>query len=141
MQEIKLTPDVWQRCLLRGPWKDQFSKIWEISTIAHAKREEELSRLASKQSDFYQQCSNFIHDLRNFGQSKGAQARLESNGHRFYIGRPYFDDNTRDAILALPHHYGTLETALNALEQKRSGSTICASHDLAPIFEAALHLF
>ena len=81
---------------------------------------------------------DFIYDLRNYGSNDKCRKRLDETGHQYYVGKPYFDDGTRDKILQLPVFVGTLLTALENLSKKRSGSTICASHDLAPIFEAAL---
>lgn len=80
----------------------------------------------------------FIYDLRSFGQNDKSRKRLESTGDQYYLGSPYFDDQVRDKILELPVQAGSLKQALDALATKRMGSTICASHDLSPIFESAL---
>ncbi|OAA67437.1 hypothetical protein ISF_03613 [Cordyceps fumosorosea ARSEF 2679] len=137
-QSVLLSASVWQRHLLRGPWKDYFTKIWESFTIAEAEREEILSGITSRDSSFYKSCQDFIYDLRHYGNNKSSRSRLESNGHQFYIGEPYFRAEVRDKILQLPTFRGTLQTSLRVLEAKRADSTICASHDLSPIFEAAL---
>ncbi|OAQ61981.1 hypothetical protein VFPPC_07321 [Pochonia chlamydosporia 170] len=137
-QPVQLTADIWQRNLLRGPWKEPFIRIWDDFIRAESKKEEMLSEIMTNNPRFHQGCLEFIYDLRNYGNNKGSRARLEGNGHKFYIGAPYFDDATRDRILQLPNYCGTLQLALEDLERKRSGSSICASHDLSPIFESAL---
>ncbi|KAH8898600.1 hypothetical protein GQ53DRAFT_816835 [Thozetella sp. PMI_491] len=114
-REFVLSADIWQTSLLRGPWKSTFAPV-----------ENPL---------FWQQCQNFVRDLRSFGSDNGARNRIEGTGHQFYIGNPYFDERTRDKLLAVPTRQGTLLDTLKALEKKRAGGTVCASHDLAPIFE------
>lgn len=138
--DINLTADVWQHSLLRGPWKDAFAPIWEKYITQQVARDEEIDMLANENSDFRHQCRNFIQDLRAFGTNRAARGRLEGTGHEFYIGKPYFDDAVRDRLLALPTQGSTLEAELRALARKRAGSTICASHDLAPLFESALNV-
>jgi hypothetical protein len=83
-------------------------------------------------------CQNFIRDLRCYGGDKGARNRLNSTGHEFYLGRPYFDSKTVNKLLTIPTINGTLQTDLRLLAAKRSGGEICAAHDLAPLFENVL---
>ena len=54
------------------------------------------------------------------------------------LAPPYFDGETRDILLQLKTQGSTVENDLRALAQKRLGAEICASHDLAPLFERAL---
>lgn len=84
-EAIQLTANVWQKHLLRGPWKDPFLRIWDTFTRAEAKRDEILSEITISDSQFHQGCLNFIYDLRNIGDNKGSRARLEGNGHRFTL--------------------------------------------------------
>ncbi|EGX88649.1 hypothetical protein CCM_08694 [Cordyceps militaris CM01] len=137
-QSVLLSASIWQRHLLRGSGKEPFTRIWEAFTIAEAQREEILSDITSRDDSFHKNCHDFIYDLRNYGNNKSSRSRLESNGHQFYIGEPYFRTAIRDKLLQLPTFRGNLETSLKSLEAKRADSTICASHDLSPIFEAAL---
>ncbi|RYP64671.1 hypothetical protein DL769_006579 [Monosporascus sp. CRB-8-3] len=138
MGEVQLTDDVWQHSLLRGPWKSTFAPIWDDYIRLQCERETMLEKMTTEFPEFYQKCQNFVHDLRTFGANKGAQARPAVT-HEFYIGSPYFNDSMRAQLLSLPvSKMGTLEQVLRDLAMKRQNSTICASHDLAPIFEFAL---
>jgi hypothetical protein len=83
-------------------------------------------------------CQNFIRDLRCYGGDKGARNRLDSTGHEFYLGQPYFSPKTVSKLLSIPTINGTLQTDLRQLAEKRSGGQICAAHDLAPLFEQTL---
>ncbi|KAF5571147.1 hypothetical protein FPHYL_663 [Fusarium phyllophilum] len=105
---------------------------------SQAKREELLADIYSQVPNFQKSCLEFIYDLRNFGQNDKSKKRLESTGDQYYLGSPYFDTKIRDKLLELPVQAGTLQQALDALSIKRLGSTICASHDLSPIYEYAL---
>ena len=136
--DVQLTPEVWQKHLLRGPWKSLFEDIWDTSMRAQAKREAMRLELISTTANFQQNCQNFIYDLRSFDTNKKSRERLETVRNRYYIGKPYFSDDVCDKILRFPEHSGTLQTVLEALEKKRVGSKICAAHDLSPIFESAL---
>ncbi|KAK1763808.1 hypothetical protein QBC33DRAFT_573000 [Phialemonium atrogriseum] len=111
-RDVPLTAEVWQHSLLRGPWRDAFAGIWDRHIRAQCLREEALADLSTSQPGFRQSCRDFVRDLRAFG------------------------DDTRDRLLAVPtaSHGGTLESALRALAEKRRDGTICASHDLSPIF-------
>jgi hypothetical protein len=109
-----------------------------MSVRAQAKREEMLAELHAANPAFQKACMDFISDLRQFGRNDRAKKRLEDTGDQYYIGQPYFNDDTRRKILELPITTGILQNALDGLAAKRQGSTICASHDLSPIFEAAL---
>lgn len=140
IRDIHLTAEVWQHSLLRGPWKNDFAPIWDKHSRTQCEQEEILHDLIYSVPGFRQACTNFIHDLRTFGGNKGSRARLEGTGHEFYIGEPYFNDDTREKILRLPNAQGTLESALRALAEKRKDGTICAAHDLSPLFESALGL-
>lgn len=139
-RDVPLTAEVWQHSLLRGPWRDAFAGIWDRHIRAQCLREEALADLSTTQPGFRQSCRDFVCDLRAFGSDEAARSRLEQTVHEFYMGRPYFSDDTRDRLLAVPtaSHGGTLESALRALAEKRRDGTICASHDLSPMFEAAL---
>jgi hypothetical protein len=88
--------------------------------------------------DFQKSCMDFIFDLRHYDQNDESRKRLETTGDQYFIGQPYFNNETRNKVLQLPIHIGTLEMALDNLVARRSGSTICASHDLSPICESVL---
>ncbi|KAK1971564.1 hypothetical protein LY78DRAFT_734468 [Colletotrichum sublineola] len=136
--EVKLTSHVWEKFLLRGQWKEGLQAVWDKSVRAQSEREEMLANIANASPNFVQACQQYIYDLRNFGNNKGSRTRLEGTGHKFYMGQPYFDNATRDKLLQLPTQSGTLEGVLGALEKKRLDSSICASHDLFPIFKSVL---
>ncbi|KAK7746208.1 hypothetical protein SLS62_009424 [Diatrype stigma] len=139
LMEVQLTADIWQHSLIRGPWKNSFAPIWNEYHRQQCAREDTLETIAARDPKFRQNCKNFIYDLRTFGYNKRAQARLDKTGHEFYMGSPYFNEDVRAQLLDLPvSRVGTLDQVLRALAMKRAGSTICASHDLAPIFESAL---
>ncbi|KAI1324074.1 hypothetical protein F5Y16DRAFT_412257 [Xylariaceae sp. FL0255] len=113
MRKFVLSAEIWQKSLLRGPWKNNTPGFW-------------------------QSCQNFVRDLRSFGSDSAARKRIENTGHQFYLGKPYFDLATTTKLLVVPTNDGTLLDTLKKLETKRAGSTICASHDLAPLFEGEL---
>ncbi|KAI0379525.1 hypothetical protein F5Y04DRAFT_282945 [Hypomontagnella monticulosa] len=139
IKHIQLTSMVWQKSLIRGQWKKIFGPIWDDYVRCLCEREVKLDRLSESVPGFRQSCHNFIHDLRTYGSNKGSQSRLDETGHEFYMGPPYFDDDTRQKLLSLPAmKAATLETLLKSIALKRKDTTICASHDLAPIFEAIL---
>ena len=56
----------------------------------------------------------------------------------FFLGQPYFDSETREAILQLKAPGSTVADDLRALAQKILGAEICAAHDLAHLFERVL---
>lgn len=107
-----------------------------------------LVKMAQETRDFRRSCQNFVYDLRMFNSSKGAESRLGATGHEFFIGPPYFSPAVREQILQLPVCWtglalpvgekADLSCVLRRLAIKRSDSSICASHDLAPIFEHIL---
>ncbi|RYP70419.1 hypothetical protein DL771_005460 [Monosporascus sp. 5C6A] len=139
MGEVQLTDEVWQHSLLRGQWKSTFAPVWDDYIRLQCERKTMLEKMTTEFPEFHQKCQNFVHDLRTFGANKGAQARLEQTRHEFYIGGSYCNDSMRSQLLSLPvSKAGTLGNVLRNLAMKRQDSTICASHDMAPIFEFAL---
>ena len=136
MRSVTLTNDVWERSLIRGPWHKEFLQIWNDYNQVRGSREATLSALAQEVPGFSQACSNFIHDLRTFSK-KSSRERLESTGHEFYLGLPYFNHATRDKILEIPTKKGSVASDLRAMSDKRQGE-ICAAHDFAPFFQAVL---
>ncbi|KAI1762815.1 hypothetical protein GGR53DRAFT_467963 [Hypoxylon sp. FL1150] len=141
IMDVPLTSAVWQRSLLRGPWKDEFGGIWNKDAQIRCLREEFLDEISKSVPEFRQSCRSFVYDLRTFGKDKGFRARLEGTLHEFFMGMPYFSDSTRDRLMRLPTRNGDLEGTLRALANKRKeDGTICASHDLAPLFEVVLGL-
>lgn len=140
LQDIALTAETWQQSLLRGPCRSDFAPLWDESLRIQARQEEMLESLSTSVPQFRESCQKFIHDLRTFGGNKGSRDRLEGTGHEFYLGLPYFDGKTTDEILKLPTRLGTLEDDLKALSKKRQDGTMCAAHDLSPIFEFVFHI-
>ena len=138
LKSIKLTRDIWERSLVRGVCQAEFRPLWANHIDATAQREVMLAKLRDSKSNFTQSCVDFIHDLRTFTGNKGSRARLDTTGHEFFLGPPYFDGETRDMILQLKTPLSTVADDLKALAQKRLGAEICAAHDLAPLFERVL---
>lgn len=138
VREFILSAEIWQKSLLRGPWKKTFAPVWDKQSKLHSAKNEALAEIAEVTPGFWQACQNFVRDLRSFGSDHGARKRIESTGHQFYLGKPYFDEATVGKLLSVPASHGTLLDALKKLENKRAGSTICASHDLAPLYEGEL---
>ena len=60
------------------------------------------------------------------------------------MGLPYFGPDAVTRMLDLPLGKGTLQSALQDLvrrkRERNEGDEICATHDLAPVLEAALGL-
>ncbi|KAL9603415.1 MAG: hypothetical protein Q9179_002185 [Wetmoreana sp. 5 TL-2023] len=138
LKSIRLTRDIWERCIIRGPWQGDFSPIWANHIDATAQRELTLAKLRDSKPDFTKSCINFIHDLRNFTGNKGSRNRLDSTWHEFFLRLPYFDDESRDTILQMKTPRSTVADDMKALAQKRLGAELCAAHDLAPLFERVL---
>lgn len=76
-----------------------------------------------------------------FGRDKNSQDRLQNTQHEFYLGKPYFDSGTVAKILKLPVGTTDLDGELRKLAKRktdrREGDELCASHDLAPLFQVA----
>ena len=83
----------------------------------------------------------FLRDLHNF-ESEDARRRIENTMHTYYLGKPYFSDDTVERILSLPFRASTVERELEALYQAKGDgkSTFCAAHHLAPLPEAAFEM-
>ncbi|KAI2625707.1 hypothetical protein GGR54DRAFT_592678 [Hypoxylon sp. NC1633] len=136
---IQLTEEIWQRCLIRGQWREVFGHIWDNFVRRRCEREAALDQIMEAVPGFGQACLDFVHDLKTYGTNKDSRNRLEGTGHEFYIGQPYFDKATQDQLLRLPATNGdTLESLLRSWALKCQDSTVCASHDFAPIFEFML---
>ncbi|MCJ1389032.1 hypothetical protein MMC18_001885 [Xylographa bjoerkii] len=126
------------RFLIQGPWCQKFMPIWQSYTTALASHRSILSSL-SEDREFVTRCRNFIYDLHSFTKSQ-SRNRLEGTGHEFYLGKPYFEHTQVDAVLKIEIMGGTVESNLRELARKKAATydAMCASHDLAPIFELAL---
>ncbi len=133
-----LTRSIWERSLIRGPWKLDFAPLWEQHTIATNQRHATIAELRETHKEFTQSCINFIHDLRTFSGDRASRSRLDSTGHEFFLGKPYFTKDTVDKILQLKTGKNTVEDELRALVEKRMRAEICAAHDLSPFFESVL---
>jgi hypothetical protein len=138
MRKVTLTAEVWQHSLIRGQWQGDFLPLWNNYNRVRDGRESILAALLHEIPNFTEACQNFIHDLRTFGGNKMSQQRLNSTGHEFYLGSPYFNNQTRERLLKIPTISGILETDLRRLALKRRGGEICAAHDLSPLYEANL---
>ncbi|KAH7305620.1 hypothetical protein BKA65DRAFT_601946 [Rhexocercosporidium sp. MPI-PUGE-AT-0058] len=140
---ISLSHDVWTTSLLRGPWKEDFQNIWNISQGAAYQRNKALGTLRDI-PNFEQFSKLFIRDLRCFGRDPRAQKRLNDTNHSFFLGQKYFAPDTVTKILALPMGDVTVKDKLEQLAQRKitreQQNEICAAHDLSPLFEAALGL-
>jgi hypothetical protein len=142
-KEITLTDAVWQTSLLRGPWKEEFQKLWELSKIAICQRNEALDQL-HQIPDFTEMAKQFIRDLRCFGGDVKAQARLNDTKHEYFLGGKYFSPSTVAKILQIPVGNSSVKEELEKLSRRKvereQQNEICAAHDLAPLFEIAFGL-
>lgn len=136
--QVRLTSQIWQTSLTRGPWRDPFLALWNKRTAVKSATEDSISNLCKSVPDFSVKCEQVVRDLRVFGQDAGAQARLEGTGDGFYLGLPYFSSSTRKGILGIPTRNGLVADKLRLLTNKRIETSICASHELAPLFERIL---
>ncbi|MCJ1402055.1 hypothetical protein MMC11_005274 [Xylographa trunciseda] len=89
LTEVRLTAEVWEHSLTRGPWSQQFVPIWQSYTTALASRRITLSSL-SEDENFFPKCQNFIYDLHSFSKHR-SRTRLEGTGHEYYLGKPYLE--------------------------------------------------
>lgn len=138
LKSTQLTRSVWERSLVRGKWRHDFAPIWAQHVVATHERESTIAQLCDSNPHFTQSCINFIHDLRTFSGNKDSRTRLDSTGHEFFLGKPYFDSATVNAILHMKTTKGSVAEELRALAEKRVGGEICAAHDLSPFFESVL---
>ena len=129
--------------LLRGPRNKEFREIWDREREIQARRSMALDYLFKK-PNLTRSSMAFIRDLHHFGHDQEAQRHLNGTAHEFYLGLPYFGP---DAVARLLNHLlgkGTLQSALQDLvrrkRERNEGDEICAMHDLALVFEAALRL-
>ncbi|KAJ6257708.1 hypothetical protein Dda_7496 [Drechslerella dactyloides] len=138
-----LSESVWVTQLLRGASREQFLVIWETHQKLDRLREERLRELMKKPG-FQDTVKVFIYGLHKFGSNKPSQMRLEGTLNEFCLGRPYFDEDTVKEILDLPYHSRTVGKELQIIKAKKADEAvdheICASHDLAPLFEKAFGL-
>jgi hypothetical protein len=141
--QFLLSKDVWMSSLLRGPHNKEFQEIWDREQEIQARRSMALDYLF-KNPNFTRSAMAFIRDLHHFGRDQEAQRRLNGTGHEFYLGLPYFGPDALTRMLDLPLGKGTLQSALQDLVRRKrerdERDEICAAHDLAPVFEAALGL-
>ena len=90
---------------------------------------------------FNESVVNFLDNLVTFASSEAARLRLIGTNHAFFLGQPYFEDDTVTKILRLPTSEGTLEKQLQDLAQKKlskgGNAPWCSSHDLFPVYERA----
>ena len=133
---MALTRDIWESSLVRGPWKDAFNGYWQRFIFTIKSRESQLAGIRNENPNFTQKCKEFICDLRTY-RNPGSHNRLDQTGHEFDLGLPYFEQETVSKLIQLSTMNGTLADELR-LSNKRMSAEICASHDLSPIFEAAL---
>jgi hypothetical protein len=137
-QSIQLSRGVWERSLIRGFSGRHFASIWEQNVVTTHERESQIAQLRDSNPQFTQSCINFIHDLRTFSGNRDSRSRLDSTGHEFFLGKPYFDSVTVATILQMQTINGAVEAQLRALAEKRMRREICAAHDLSPFFERVL---
>lgn len=141
--EISLNGDIWSTSLLRGPWKEDFQRIWDVSQSASYERNKALESL-SNIPNFNRLSKLFIRDLRCFGKDLQAQKRLNDTNHPYFLGPKYFSPDTVTKILTIPMGTVTVKDKLDQLAQRKVSreqqNEICAAHDLSPLFEAALGL-
>ena len=138
MATTKLDRNIWERSLIRGQWKADFAPLWQTHTLALHDRQSTLANLVRTVPNFSQSCRNFIYHLRNLTADRNSRNRLDQTGHEFFLGPPYFNKDTAAKIYGLKTSQGTVEEDLRNLADKRINAEICASHDLAPIFEPVL---
>ena len=134
-RKIKLTAEIWQTGLIRGAVAPELLEIWNRSHTLAAKRREILSDCLQMGVGFSKMCGSLIRDLHFYDRDKGARARLDSVGHAFYLGEPYFSTDVVSKLESLPTMTGTLKQDLERLAEKRAGTgTMCAAHDLPPLY-------
>lgn len=136
--DIRLTTQAWDTCL-----KDEkkiLHKTWHDHYLPRHNHHATLKYIEDNSANFRFNCTCFIQDLRNYGTDEEAQWRLAGTGNRLFLGYPYFDPTVVAYVLNLPTPTGKLMDRLKRLEQTRAGDTICASRDLAPIYESALQV-
>lgn len=138
MHSTLLDQTVWQQSLIRGPWQADFMPLWQKHIETTSARESMITHMRTTIPNFTQTCIEFIRDLRTFSGNIDSRTRLDSTGHEFFLGKPYFDSATVTTILQLSTVNGTLDTQLRALAEKRKNGEMCAAHDLSPLFERAL---
>lgn len=141
--QITLSDTIWHTSLLRGPWKDEFQSLWEMSKSWSHRKTEALNQL-KQIPNFELMSKGFMRYLRCFGFDQDAQNRLNNTNHEFFLGPPYFTSDTVERILQMPFAKSTVGEELVKIAQKKltreNQNEMCAAHDLSPLFEAAFGL-
>ena len=137
--KVQITQEICGNHLIKGPKKKWLIDAWETYTWARKERQAQLKYLEGHFPDFRINCMSSVRDLNNFDKDIRGQRRLGQTGHRFFLGPPYFrEPAVVEELLDLSTQCGRLSEILSRLEQKHRGDTICATHDLSPVFESAL---
>jgi hypothetical protein len=140
--EFVLNERFWTSSLLSPKYKSDFEGFWDKHLAQIVARKHVLDE-SKKMRGFSELCKLFVHDLRKFSDNESAQERLSASENAYFLGLPYFAPETVEKILGLPFGNKTLRDKLDALKQKKESENsgeLCASHDLAPIFEAVLEV-
>ena len=134
-QEVKLTRQVWMKCLLRG--NPRASMFLDYVTVGF----ENLFMLGDKLkelhawTDLWLRLKCFHWDLKHFDEQ--AQSRLENYGGEYYMSDRYFSQEELSYLLTFPTASGaTARQSLQAVfTSKGSFGMVCTSHDIAPAVE------
>ncbi|KAL8884408.1 MAG: hypothetical protein Q9215_007536 [Flavoplaca cf. flavocitrina] len=141
IRKVLLTSEIWITSLIRGPWKGSFVPLFQEGQAKIIEKNAALDNL-KKDPRFELAAKLFIRDLKTFGSDPKAQDRLMRTGSKFYLGEPYFSKDGVEMIKKLPVGQNTLAEELDKLWDKKTktgaNDEICASHDLAPLYGAAL---
>lgn len=94
----------------------------------------------------------FLFDLRNFSSNEASRTRLQNVIGEFHLGEPYFTTDETSLLLrtmiddsggvtlkdAISDFFAKkLETRVRGRVKSTGEWTVCAAHDLAPVFERA----
>eukprot|EP00597_Dinobryon_sp_UTEXLB2267_P003417 CAMPEP_0170065988 /NCGR_PEP_ID=MMETSP0019_2-20121128/5852_1 /TAXON_ID=98059 /ORGANISM="Dinobryon sp., Strain UTEXLB2267" /LENGTH=320 /DNA_ID=CAMNT_0010272961 /DNA_START=71 /DNA_END=1033 /DNA_ORIENTATION=+ len=135
LQEVKLTRQVWMKCLLRGnPRADMFLDYIAAGFENLFMLGDKLKELHSN-TDLWLRLKCFHYDLRHFNEP--AKSRLENYGGEYYMSNRYFSEEELNYLLMFPTASGaTARESLQALFTSKSNiGEVCSSHDLAPAVE------
>eukprot|EP01039_Chlorochromonas_danica_P008937 gene8937-9860_t len=134
-QEVKLTRQVWMKCLLRGNPKETLFMDYISARFQNVlNRDRRLIELHNN-VDLWLRLKCFHYDLMHFNEE--ASSRLQGYGGEYYMSNRYFSSTELDFLLNFPTASGaTARQSFQILFSSKGQITeVCTSHDIAPAME------
>eukprot|EP00981_Chlorochromonas_danica_P007675 scaffold1849_cov163-Ochromonas_danica.AAC.4 len=137
-QEVKLTRQVWMKCLLRGNPKETLFMDYISARFQNVlNRDRRLIELHNN-VDLWLRLKCFHYDLMHFNEE--ASSRLQGYGGEYYMSNRYFSSTELDFLLNFPTASGaTARQSFQILFSSKGQITeVCTSHDIAPAIQKVI---